>query len=149
MATFPVTPDLNTYNPKKVKLLIGGVPGSGFAEDTMIEAERDKEAYSKVVGGDGKTTRTRIADISGKFTIHLMQGSAFNDYLTGLADLDEGADAGSVPILVVDASGRSVFSCPAGWVQKKPKATYMAQKSDVRTWIFDCSAIPVFEVAGN
>ncbi len=149
MPSFPVTPSLNTYNPKKVKLLVGGVPGSGFAEDTLIEVERDKEAYQKTVGGDGKVTRTRIVDIAGKITVHLMQGSAFNDYLTALADLDEYNDAGVVPVLVADASGRTLVSAPAAWVQKKAKISLMAAKSDVRTWVIDCAQIPVFEVAGN
>lgn len=145
----PITPSLTTYNPKLVSVVIGGVPISGFAEDSVVEAERDKDAYNKVVGADGKATRTRIVNICGKFVIHLMQTSACNDYFSGLADLDEGADAGVVPILVRDASGRSLFSCPAAWVMKKTKADFAAEKANPRVWTFDCGPIPIFEVAGN
>lgn len=137
-----------TYNPKQVSVVFGGIPLSGFAEDSLVEAERDKEAYTKQVSADGPVTRTRVVDIAGKVTVHLMQTSASNDYLTSLAILDEASDAGVRPLTVRDASGRTLISCAAAWVQKLPK-TDLTVKAEKRTWILDCAEMPVFLPLGN
>ena len=136
-----------TYDPTKVICIIGGVPMSGFADGSMVTVEREADAYSKIVGADGETTRVKSANRSGMITISLLQTSASNDILSGFALLDEAANAGVVPMLIKDNSGRSIFASGSGWVKKVPSSAFGKDAGD-REWVLDCADLNIF-TGGN
>jgi len=138
---------LHTYDPKKVVLIVGGVPIGGFADGTFINVMRSEDAFTKVVGADGDTTRSKSNDKSGEMEITLLQTSMSNDVLTGFAMADELQNKGAVPVLLKDLSGTSAFASAFGWVRKLPDSEYGKEVSE-RSWTLDLVDLNMF-VGGN
>ena len=109
-----------TYASDEVRIIVGGVPISGLADGTFVSVARDEQAFTKVTGADGTTSRAKSANRSGSITLTLSQTSPSNDVLSALAVADEETGAGVVPVLIKDGSGRSVHATDAAWVQKMP-----------------------------
>ena len=138
---------IRTFDPKSVIVTIGGVPMSGYADGTFLTVDRDEDAFSKVTGADGVTSRVKSNNRSGTMTLSLTQTSSSNDVLSGFVALDEIANAGVVPILVKDVSGNSLFFSATGWVKKFPSSEFGKEISN-RDWVLDLADVDVF-VGGN
>lgn len=136
-----------TYDPKQVSMIVGGKIASGFADGTFIMIERNEPAFNLKVGTDGEGTRAKSNNKSGKITITLMQSSSFNDVLSGFAAADELSNAGVVPILLRDASGRTLCTALSAWVQKYANSEF-AKEVTTRVWILETDEIDIF-VGGN
>lgn len=136
-----------TYDPKQVSLSMGGKPISGFSDGTFINVVRNEQAFNLKVGVDGEGTRAKSNNKSGKIEIELMQSSASNDVLTGFALADELSNNGAVPVLLRDGSGRSIFSCLTGWVQKMPDTPF-AKEVQTRKWVIETDDLEYF-IGGN
>jgi hypothetical protein len=138
---------VRTYDPKQVLVLVGGVPMSGFADGTFVEVERTSDTFTKVSGADGIISRAKTNDRSGTIKLTLAQTSPSNDVITGFAVADELANAGVIPVLVKDNSGRSTFVSAFAWV-KKPSTAPHGKEITNREWSFDCADLDMF-VGGN
>lgn len=138
---------VKTYDPKKVAIVIGGVPMSGFADDTFVKVSRKEDLFTMYVGADGETARAKSNNRSGEMTLTLAQTSPSNDVLSAFHLADELDNAGVVPILIKDLSGTSVFFSAAGWIRKAPDAEF-GKEINTREWVFDLAAVDVF-VGGN
>lgn len=138
---------VKTYDPGQVAMIVGGKIITGFSEGTFIKASRNEQAYNLKVGVDGEGTRARNRNKSGKFEITLMQSSDSNDVLSAFAAADEASNSGSVPVLLKDASGRTVGACATGWVQKIPDSDF-AKETEKRVWVIETDEIDIF-VGGN
>jgi len=138
---------LKTYDPKSVMVLVGGVPMSGFSEGTFVTVARDEDSFSKVTGADGETSRAKRNNRSGSMTLVLHQTSPSNDVLSALALADELANAGVVPVMVKDASGRSLLFSALGWIKKPADASFSVEIED-REWVLDLADLDML-VAGN
>lgn len=136
-----------TYDPSQVQIIVGGVPLSGFADGTFIEVSRDEQMYTKVTGADGKTSRAKTSNRAGDFTFTLKQTSPANDILSGFAVADEIDNAGVVPVLIKDGSGRTVCASSAAWVRQMPDQPFAKEISN-REWVLDAAGIDIF-VGGN
>lgn len=134
---------IRTYDPKQVIVTIGGVPMSGYADGTFLLIDRDENAFTKVTGADGVTTRVKSNNRSGTMTLTLKQSSASNDVLSGFAALDELANSGVVPILIKDLSGNSIYFSATGWIQKYP-ASEFGKEINNREWVLDLVDVDVF-----
>lgn len=140
-------PNLFTYDPKNVALIVGGNIINGFSDATFIVAERNEQAFNLKVGVDGEGTRAKTNNKSGKVTITLMQSSASNDVLSALAAADELSNAGAVPLLLKDNSGRTLISSLTSWVQKYPNSEF-AKETSTRVWVMETDELNIF-VGGN
>lgn len=138
---------LRTYDPKKVTVVIGGVPMSGFADGTFLSIIRSEDAFTKVTGADGDTSRAKSNNRDGEATLTLLQTSPSNDILTGFAQLDERENGGVVSFTVKDLSGRSTFVSAFAWIRKLPDSEYGKEISD-REWVFELADMDMF-VGGN
>jgi hypothetical protein len=136
-----------TYDPKQVKVIVGVAILSGFAEDTMVTVERDEDAFTKMVGVDGETSRAKSNNRGGTAKITLAQTSPSNDLLSGIAVLDEIKSAGVVPFTIKDLSGTSTYVSAYAWVKKLPASEY-GKKVGNREWTLDLADVDVF-VGGN
>ena len=136
-----------TYASDEVRIIVGGIPISGLADGTFVSVARDEQAFTKVTGADGTTSRAKSANRSGSITLTLSQTSPSNDVLSALAVADEETGAGVVPVLIKDGSGRSVHATDAAWVQKMPDAEDGKEITD-REWVLDCARITNF-IGGN
>lgn len=132
-----------TYDPKAVIITIGGVPMSGYADGTFCEISRDAQAFTKVVGADGTTTRVKSNNTGGTLTVTLKQSSPSNDVLSSFAQADALTNSGVVPILVKDLSGNSDYFSATGWVQKLPDSIF-ANEINNRVWVFDLADVDIF-----
>lgn len=139
--------EIFTYSAEEVAVIVGGVRITGYADGTFITVRRDEQAYNKVTGADGKTSRARTANRSGQVEMVLQQTSPGNDVLSGLMLADEAGDQGVVPVLVKDGSGNTRHFAASAWVQQKPDEAFGKQIEN-RTWIIDCGRIDSF-VGGN
>lgn len=137
---------IHTYSPEDVSFAVGGAIISGFSEGTFITAERDEDAFTKVVGADGDVTRSKNANKSGTVACTLKASSASNDVLSAIAAADEINGEGVVPIIIKDNSGRSVCS-GKGWIKKTPAQEYGKEVGD-REWALDVAVFTNF-VGGN
>jgi len=138
---------VRTYAADEVRIIAGGVPISGLADGTFVTISRDEQAFNKVTGADGSTSRAKTANRAGSITITLQQTSPSNDYLSGLAIADEQGSGGVVPMLIKDESGRTVAATGAAWVQQAPDQEFSKDVSE-REWVMDCARIDMF-VGGN
>lgn len=138
---------LKTYDPKQVAVIVGGKIMQGFADGTFVKLERNEQAFNLKVGVDGEGTRAKSNNRSGKITITLMQSSDSNDELSGFAAADELSNTGAVPVLVKDASGRTLASAVTAWVQKYADAEF-AKEAMTRPWTLETDELVIFE-GGN
>jgi hypothetical protein len=134
---------VRTYDPKSVVVTIGGVPMSGYADGTFLNVDRDENAFTKVTGADGTSTRVKSNNRSGSMTLTLKQSSPSNDVLSGFASLDELSNTGVVPILIKDLSGNSLFFSATGWVQKFPSSEF-GKEINNREWVLDLVDVDMF-----
>lgn len=133
---------LGTYDFKKVTLIVGTRQIKGFEEGSTIECDRDEDSFTKKVGVDGETTRSRSNNSAGSITFSLDQFSEDNKYLQGLANIDERTGAGVIPAKLVDASNpdEEIVIATAAWV-KKPAKRGFGGESGPREWVLDCADI--------
>lgn len=136
-----------TYSAEEVQIIVGGAKISGLADGTFVTVSRDEQAYNKVTGADGTTSRSRSGNRAGTITLTLQQTSPANDTLMAYLAADEAADSGVVPVLIKDNSGNSLFASSAAWVQQMPDAGFSKEVSE-REWVLDCARIDAF-VGGN
>jgi len=134
---------VRTFDPKSVIVSIGGVPLSGFADGTFLTIDRDENAFTKVTGADGTSTRVKSNNRSGSMTLTLKQSSPSNDILSGFAALDEISNSGVVPILIKDLSGNSLYFSATGWIQKYPTSEFSKDISN-RAWVLDLVDVDIF-----
>ena len=138
---------VRTYDPAGVTVSVGGYPIQGFADGTFINVERSADLFSKVVGADGFTSRSKSNDRSGTVTITLKQTSPSNDVLAGIQLLDEVSNQGVVPVMVKDINGNTLVFSESGWIRKAPTIEEGRDLTD-REWAFDCADLDMF-AGGN
>lgn len=136
-----------TYAADQVQIIVGGVPISGLADGTFINVVRDEQAYNKITGADGTTSRSRTANKAGAITVTLQQTSPSNDVLTGFMLADEAGDQGVVPVFIKDTYGRTLHAASSAWVQQMPDQDF-SKEVEERGWVLDCARIDSF-VGGN
>lgn len=134
---------IRTFDPASVVITVGGVPMSGFADGTFLLVDRDEDAFVKVTGADGTSTRVKSNNRAGTLTLTLKQSSPSNDVLSGFAILDELSNSGVVPVLVKDLSGNSLYFSATGWIQKMP-ASEFGKEINNREWIIDLVDVDMF-----
>jgi hypothetical protein len=125
---------------------VNGIALSGYSEGTFIMVEREEDSYTKVVGSDGKVTRSKNANKSGSIALTLKASSASNDVISGFSAKDEIDGSGVFMVIVKDNSGRSIHS-GKGWIRKPANAEYAKEVSD-REWTFDIANLMTFQ-GGN
>jgi len=138
---------VRTYDPGQFVVTVGGGQISGFADGTFVTIMRSNDAFTKVTGPDGVTSRAKSGDRSGEMTLTLTQTSPSNDFLSGIALADELTNTGVVPIMVKDISGRSVYFSGNGWIRKTPESSF-GKEIENREWVFDLADMDIF-LGGN
>lgn len=118
------------YDPTKIKIYAGGMPIQDFGTDSMVKVARAVDMRSPTVGADGNLTVNKSANNTGTLEITIMNNSASNAILKGLALLD-----GGFPIAVVDMNfaGDLGSSTVHSWVQNIPDFE-RAEKVGECTW---------------
>lgn len=129
-------PSVRTYDPKRVVLTVGGFPIGGYADGTFIQHEYDEDAYSKVSGADGFSSRAKSQNNDSMLTITLAQTSPSNDTLSAIALADKLSNTGVVPVVCKDIGGTTVLFSANGWVRKQANLEFGKEITN-REWILD------------
>lgn len=124
---------VKTYNPASVSVVLGTKLLTGYADDTFVTIERMTDTWMDQVGTDGYVSRAKSNDTRGTVTVVLTQTSPSNDDLDAMATADELTGVGAAPLLVRDASGRTICSGDSAWVTKKPSLEFGRSVGN-RTW---------------
>jgi hypothetical protein len=138
---------VKTYDPGSVVLTLGAHIVAGYGPDTMITVERDEDSFTKQVGVDGETARSKNRNRGGKITITLLQTSSTNDVLSGYLLADEASNAGVVPAALKDLNGNTLMIAPSAWVMKAANSEF-AKEVGTREWTIDTADMEI-NVGGN
>jgi hypothetical protein len=121
------------YDPKNVKLYIGGQRVYGYAPDTKISMSRNGDNITNVVGTDGEASAALNRDRSGIMTVSLQQTSGFNSYLMAWQRQADSTGLVWLPILLEGSQGVSVSSfCN---ISKQPDFSYTSDVNQL-DWEF-------------
>ena len=139
---------VRTYSPDKVKIIVGVLALTGFADGTFVSVEQMTDGVTSQAGADGEVARAMSADKRMRVTITLQQTSASNDFLSAayLADQASGGDI-PLPIAITDLRGCSLFFASSAWVVKMPTAEF-GKEIGTREWVLETAAAD-FNVGGN
>ena len=138
---------MQTFDFKKVALVIGGRLITGFAEGEAITVERDEDTWTLQVGSDGEATRSKSNNRAGKVTFRVKGASTANAILTGFIKADELNNGGLIPMMLKDNSGASLYSAEQGYLVKPPSAGYGAEETE-REYVYQTDNLIMFE-GGN
>lgn len=138
---------VRTYAADEVRIVVGGAPVTGLADGTFVSISRDEQAFNKVTGADGVTSRAKTGNRAGTITLTLQQTSPANDVVSALMIADEESNSGVTSVLVKDTSGRTLHFAASAWVQQMPDTDF-SKDIEEREWVLDCAAIDSF-VGGN
>lgn len=139
---------MKTFDPKQHQLIVGTNIISGFAKDTFIKVARAEDAFVMDVGVDGEGTRSKSNNKMGTFEITLMQSSASNDVLSALALSDELSNGGLVPVMLRDASGRSLYAAEQAYIKKIPDSE-RARVVGSHVWVLETDSLNMFHGGNN
>lgn len=142
------TPRTNVHDLDQWTLLYGAALIDGFMPGDVATVEFP-QAFTMVVGADGKVARSKTLNRTAMVTFKLMSVSAANAALSALltADLAAPNGAGILPLALNDRQGLTTFAAKAAWIEKWPDFT-LANESTLVEWKFACSEMVPF-LGGN
>lgn len=118
---------VQTYDPKKVMVIWGGVVITGYAEGSMVNCEKNEESSTHAVGAQGEVTQIINSDDTGTVTISLKGNSPSLSMLA--------ADAQShviKPLQVIDMNtGGLNAGGTEAWVTKTPDLNKGKEVEDI------------------
>jgi hypothetical protein len=131
------------FDPKNWGINVSGIPVTRLVDKEAITVKRSEDRYTKQVGRLGEVTRSRQHNKTGEISFKLMQSSPNNDQFSLLAQLDEQANAGVVPIVIKDFNSTTAFTCAEAWIRKNPDETIATDEKE-REWVFECADLDEF-----
>ena len=94
---------LDTYSFKKVLMIVGAVPVTGYDEgDDVIQVARRVDSFDMAIGADGNGVSQLNADESGEITFRLQQTSLSHIFMTAQFELMKRGNLRSIPFVLKD-----------------------------------------------
>ncbi len=134
--------EFKNFDPTAVVLSIASIPVFGFATGTMINAERNTDSFSLVMGAKGDGTRVRSRDRSGKITFNLMAASSCNAQLTNQVAIDELTGLGYGAMILKYVNGTDIITAANGWLIRPANLSLDTDPSP-REWVIECHNMDV------
>jgi hypothetical protein len=126
------------YDPKELHIIFGGLPiHQGIATGTFVTAARMRPTWRHIKGTDGEGIRVRTNDLSARVEVTLRKGTWVNDALSSVIISDEATGLITVPILISDSSGRSLYTSPVSWIERPTDVAYGTDEG-VAVWAIIC-----------
>ena len=123
-------PNVETYDPKKVILTLGGTPINGYADGSFVNVEGNLETWIKKVGADGEVNRALTNDNTHTITITLLQTSQSNKYLKSVYKADRSTGLGMLPFSFVDLNSGEERLWPEVWISTEPPSGRARETTD-------------------
>jgi membrane-associated protease RseP (regulator of RpoE activity) len=124
---------VKTFDPRKVKVLVNGVPVTGFADGTFLSIASNGEQATRSVGADGEVSRAITADYTSTVVVTLKQTSQSNDMLMAYSKLDQLSGSGLFSLAITDLGGTTLFFWDSAFIQQVPDAEFGKEISE-RAW---------------
>lgn len=134
-----------TYNPKEVRLVVGGYIFEGWQTITIT---RNAKTFAPIRGIRGKNTRVQNKDTSATITIPLLQTSQGNDVFSQILEQDSNFGTARLSLMLDDGSGSSVFSSDEAYVTGFPSVVYSGG-FEYRVWEIFCQSTGSYTISGN
>lgn len=126
---------MGTYSFKKVIVLVGGIPITGFAEgDDVIQVGRRVDTFDLNVGADGSAVSAQNADRSGEIILRLQQTALSHTFMSAQFALMESGLLTSVPFLLKDAGNLVQLAAAAECVIQRPADSPYGTALNDREW---------------
>jgi len=139
---------LGTFDFKKVSVIFGVTPITGFAEGDSIEVSQENDAFNSVGGADGGVDRVRNHSNFLNITLRLRQTSPTNQVLSALHTTDLLSNV-TLPFLIKDRSGDTVISATSSWITKFPTSIAFGNEPKAREWVIRTGSNIFVNVGGN
>ena len=139
---------VKTYNSKRVIIVFGGVPLSGYADGTFLTITPNAERYTKKVGADGEVGRSKSNNNTHEVTLTLLSSSPSNTVLSSFITIDKVTDLGALPLQVIDLSGTTVFFWLQAWL-RQPADVEFGKEITERAWTFDTGQATTEIIGGD
>ena len=133
-------PEYKQWDPGLVVMTFAGIIIYGYAEGTMISAERNTDTFSLKQGAQGDGTRVRSRDRSGKVTFNLMGATGCNDLLSARVRLDELSGTGKGPLLIKYVGGTDLVTAANAWLTRPANLEY-ADDPSPREWVLEAHVL--------
>lgn len=117
-------------------MTFAGIVIYGYAEGTMISAERNTDTFTLKQGTQGDGTRVRSRDRSGKVTFNIQGPSSCNDLLSARIVLDELSGLGKGPLLIKYHGGTDLVTAANAWLTRPANLEY-ADDPSPREWVVE------------
>lgn len=134
---------VKTYDPGQIGCAFGPAIIGGFAEDSVVEVERNEAGWITHVGADGEVTRTRNRNKSGTVKFKLMRTSPSNDVLSAFMIEDELFGTGVQPVTVKDLLGTTLHFGASAWIERPPPDSFEKEAND-REWTIAVGDLDMF-----
>jgi len=134
---------MRDYDPKKVIVVVAGVPMKGFGSGTKVSISKEADDWNLHMGTDGEGTRGRVNDESGTITITLAASSPSNGILTTMREADKIAGAGVKPVMVKDMLGTTLVLAAQAWILKPPDIEFGTEVGEYE-WVFKTHNLKIF-----
>lgn len=125
---------LATYDPKQVVIIFGGVPITGYAEDSFVECAPVEEGFTRKVGADGDVVRSKSNNDCYDVTVTLLQTSLSNTALSAANIADRATGKGLLPLSITEIASGSEYFFPQAWVEKPTWAR--GKEAGDQAWTF-------------
>lgn len=142
-------PDLTvrSYDPKQVVVTCGPTVLTGYAEGTFIKISRNGNAFEKSRGADGGVDRVNKNALDYTVALTLKQTSPINAILAGLLLADQISNSGTLPLVVKDLGGATLFTAAQAWIAKDPDQEF-SDSLTTREWTFE-TGVAANLIGGN
>jgi hypothetical protein len=110
----------SAFDPKNVRVLLGGYEPSGYATDSMINITLANDIVLPYGGLDGDVSLAVNRNHLGTMTIHLQNTSPSNKVLSTFIAQSYSTGIVAFPVLFSEPSSGSEFMT-IGWVQQQPE----------------------------
>lgn len=122
----------NSYDPKKVSVIVDGQFIVGFMDGTFVNTEKNEDNIIPHIGAQGDVTYTESADNTGLITLTLKQNSSSLPFLRSLATQKR-----NFSVQVIDANdGNFKAGGTQCRIQKTPSQEFGAEISGVEVPIY-------------
>ncbi len=137
---------LNDFSPQQVGISWGGVPFTGYAEDTFVTVSRNTDNTTASVGADGSVGITKNADKTGTIEVTLMQTSETHRILSAIQLTQDQTDQlYRANMTVTDPSGGFIAKMFNVHIQTPPEVS-LGSDQNPKTWTFYAERIDYVDV---
>jgi len=123
------------YSPLNVHMIYGGAQISGFAEGSYINVEFNEERAVLLVGADGESTRSIVANKSARITVRLLPTSTSNAVFQAALTADE-LGAGALPLVLTNSDTGQIYTAEGAWVVQPPGYDFQVEAQAVE-WVLE------------